>query len=250
MRIPAISAVFVAASVLTGCIVGDELPDEEAGETETGIVGGTVDPGDPAVGLLRTVKKIDATGKPLAWGVCTATLIAPRIMVTAAHCNAVGLWTDVQFGTQPANGGLGSAALATVVVSPLWNGDPEAGHDVAIVLLSTAIATTPIRRAATPGVGAAVRAVGYGQSQLDGNGIGTGTKRQITFPVTAVDAHELAAGSEGHNVCYGDSGGPVFSGLGITGINSYVDGVGCHGGGHFMRLDDNLPFIRQYVPSF
>lgn len=254
MRIPSIlTLASLSTALLTGsagCMVGDE---GDEGVVDGEIIGGTDDYGDPAVFELRDVMSYDPVAGTIGVKTCTATLIAPTVAISAAHCfDAKALWSDALFGRTP-NRFLppsGTTVYATVIPSPQYGGpgSGENGHDISIVLLSRPIAVAPVRRAPTPPVGAAVRAVGYGASNFDQSGVGN--KRQIGFLVTAVNAGVINAGYEGHNLCHGDSGGPTFYAGGITGVNDYVDTADCHGGAHMGRIDINLPFIHLYAPNF
>src|SRR5262245_34485199 len=66
-----------------GCVIGDQ----GTGTNNGGIIGGTDDPGDPSVVQLRyTITTAQGTGM----GGCTATVISPTVLLTAAHCVPVG----------------------------------------------------------------------------------------------------------------------------------------------------------------
>jgi len=132
-------------------------------------------------------------------------------------------------------------------------GDPAVGmiRNVTDLQLNGAPAgfnVAPIARGPLPAIGSAVTGVGYGANSFAVTGFGT--KRIGTFTVTAENQHEVAAGHDGNNVCHGDSGGPIFQNGLQVGVASYVDTADCHGGGHFMRIDDSIDFIHQYVPSY
>jgi secreted trypsin-like serine protease len=250
MRIPAI-LIASTLSTFTGC-VGD-APNAQGTNGED-IIGGTTDYGDPAVVMIRSVTSMDAsTGEVTGFAGCSGTLIAPTVLLTAAHCfEPTALWTDILQGTSFADYFQAATAYtnyATIIQHPFYDGNGADGHDVAVVLLTYPLAATPARRGATPSVGDLVRSVGYGNSNFDQTGFGT--KRQITYPVTAVSPLVISAGSEGHDICHGDSGGPTFNAAGrIVGVNDFVDTPDCHGGAHMDRVDTNVDFIHWYVPSF
>jgi secreted trypsin-like serine protease len=248
----------LAASVLSGCVIGEEGQDTQQGDEN--IIGGSLDYGDPAVGFLRNVASIDlTTGLPASVSMCTATLISPQVMLTAGHCHLQGAyWSDVTFANQTTDlfQAHNSPGLinAVVIPHPLWNGDPTQGHDVSIVLLSRPVYTRPVARGPVPAVGTWVTAVGYGldvHGTGGGTDVGTGTKRHGSLNVTSTSGvHDFAAGHEGDNVCHGDSGGPVLQNGLQVGVTSFVDTADCHGGGHFEKIEDNLAFIHSYVPFY
>jgi V8-like Glu-specific endopeptidase len=214
------------------------------GSSDDNIIGGTFDSGDPAVGVVRY---LDATGSEY---ICTGTLIAPRLMVSAGHC-AVPAAYDVNFDSQPdlsASIGTGGWISATAIVNPQYDGNPVDGHDMSVILLSQAQTTAPIALGAAPTAGDTVRTVGYGMDVNGDDGTGAGTKRQISVTVDGVAAHEITTGQQGQGTCHGDSGGPFFDGAGnLVATTSYGDDATCDGEGHEMRIDDNLDFLQQYL---
>lgn len=224
----------------TGCLIGSDAEPS----ADSHIIGGKNDPGDPAVGVLR-IRALDGSV-----GVCTATLIAPNVMVTAGHC-ADRANFDVSFDPLPdlsAPPGSRSYTTATVIANPAYTGDPLGGHDVAIVLLARAATAAPVALGAAPARGATVRAVGYGMNVFGNDGTGIGTRRQIAIPVRAVAAHEIVTGSDGASTCHGDSGGPLFDAAGsIVATTSYGDTADCRGTSHDMRIDDNRDFLAKYL---
>jgi V8-like Glu-specific endopeptidase len=230
----------LASLFVTGCMVGSST-----GNSNTNIIGGNDDAGDPAVGMLRLLLTNGETG------VCTATAIAPTLAVTAGHC-AEGIAYDISFEAQPNGrsslGGDGYILVTQVIPDPAYDGNPVDGHDVSIVQLSTAAPAT-VALGAAPGVGASVRAVGYGMDVPGQDGTGVGVRRDINVTVDSVSTHEIVIGAAGQSTCHGDSGGPIFDASGaLVATDSYGD-ANCNSGSHDMRIDDSLDFINQFLAS-
>jgi secreted trypsin-like serine protease len=249
-KLATIAALALTAAALGGCTAE---PVEASGSTESKIIGGAADSAHPSVAFLRSVTQIAQDGSPAALGGCTATLIAPAVMITAAHCTTdPRLWNEVSFDQVPnifaphgAEGWIGAALVA----SPLYDGDTSHGHDVAVVLLAGRPQRPLVPLASPPPVGSNLIAVGYGMNVFGSDATGSGERRAVSLPLLSLSEHELVAGRDGQSTCHGDSGGPLFAGDALVGITSYGDSVDCHNSGHFMRVDDNVAFLRSYVPS-
>ncbi len=239
MKIPTILGLALS---LSGCVVGTN-----DGTSDDNILGGSIDYGDPAVAVVRYM---DTTGSSY---LCSGTLIAPRLLVSAGHCAVPGVY-DVNFSTEPdLSAAIGAAGWvnATAIVDPQYDGNGVDGHDVSVILLSEAQTTAPIPLGVAPAAGATVRAVGYGMDVLGDDGTGAGTKRQVSIQVDSVATHEIVTGQQGQGTCHGDSGGPIFDTSGnLVATTSYGDDADCDGATHDMRVDDNLPFLQQYLDLF
>ena len=152
------------ASVVAGC-----LPSAPAGVGRAAIVGGSDDAGDGAVVAIvdRRTRCDDASVRI----VCSGTLIAPRVVLTAAHCLAEqgpGATWEVAFGTPIGSDPAGRFFVVTdVAVDPAWS-DATHAHDLALMRLSddAPVAPVPFATAPLPAslVGATVRVVGYGET--------------------------------------------------------------------------------------
>jgi hypothetical protein len=169
--------------------------------------GEEVEPGAwPAVVAVRTTK------------LCTGTLVAPDLVLTAAHCFDPAPLGDVQvyFGDSLTSG--------ESVVSEDWGSHPdfclpsdcgEDIHDFAWVRLpspSTVEPVLPITEQAefddAMQVGAELYFVGYGENE---DGL-VGIKRQVLASLTDFNesGREFRAGGDGKDTCLGDSGGPAL----------------------------------------
>jgi len=202
------------------------------------------------------------TAKPGAWpdvvavlapdGACTGTLIAPDVVLTAGHCTteitpSVVVIDTIDYGKP----GGEIIAVKSVVGYPNW----EHAYDVGVVMLAHAAKAKP-RPIARACEAKTVEVVGFGLTTTAGTGDNT-RLHQASLPVVdtrcteapgcnaaiAPDT-EFAAGGQGTDSCFGDSGGPAFaqtpSGLALFGVVSRglsEPGRPCGNGGIYVRAD-------------
>lgn len=241
---------------LAGCSTAPEI-----GVNVGAIVGGTNDTGDPAVVLLIAQKP----GSQFA-SLCTAEVISPHVLLTAAHCvspSVVGTGAQFQafLGTnindQSQSVAKNFVDIKSVDFDPAFNVNTlENGHDIGVAISATAFTITPIPVNQAPmddaDVGASFRLVGYGEiSTLKADASSSGIKRQVTSQVKQVTDTLLAYGDATHNTCEGDSGGPGFltrNGVEvIAGVTSYGD-QNCMLGGVDTRVDAYWEsFIKPHI---
>jgi V8-like Glu-specific endopeptidase len=244
----------VAAAALTlaafsGCGVGE--PGGEVESADQPIIAGTLDTGDPAVVELLAIK-----GNSL--GKCSATLVTPRILLTAGHC--VAEEEGATFRVFPGNDDHNLAsrdllAVSAAVFDPQY-GDVTQGHDLALIVLSVplSIPPMPINRTSVAGaLGKTARYVGYGVTNGD-KGTGSGIKRQASGAIGLVNKVLIGMGANEHLTCNGDSGGPLFMDTGsgresLIGVTSFGDAT-CVESGFFMRLDTQLAWVDEQIKKY
>lgn len=243
-----------AATMLAGCAA--ETEEEEVAESESSIIGGSIDNGHPAVGYLQF--SVNGTGSAS----CTATLVAPKLLLTAAHCvvGANGEKLDnyrISFATRPSAGP--SYKATATIAHPGYSPKVFGTHDVAVVVLEAAppIKPMPVQKAALGNVlGKPLTHVGTGTTAAAGSlkyGAGE-AKKKVTLRINQQTAQTLRTGEQyvQGGICSGDSGGPATMSINgvetVVAVHSYVDdGSFCLNHGFSTRTDSNMDFLARYL---
>jgi hypothetical protein len=230
-------------------------PRTQYSQSKQPIIGGTDDSGDPSVVAL-------VMNTSMGGALCTAEVIAPTVILTAAHCVAaseLGPGATFAIATSASNGwnpDPNFPAVKEVHNDPMFDGNNvQNGHDIGIVILEspTTLHPLPFNKSAVDQsmIGQPVRLVGYGAS--DGTTLnGAGVKRQVTTVLDDFDPLLLHVGVTGMEGCEGDSGGPAFMTINnvetIMGMTSFGN-QNCTQGGYYTRVDDYMSFINQYMTN-
>ena len=163
--------------------------------------------------------------------ICGASLIAPKVALTAAHCvddgNPNGL--SVRLGSTKRTGSDGEIiAIEAIEVHEDYDGDPGGGSDIALLRLEAASVQQPIHlgtaaETALWDAGKIGRVIGWG-SAVFLVGPGNNDLQELDLPVVSDrdcksvyseynSATMICAGEDSglKDSCQGDSGGPLFA---------------------------------------
>lgn len=239
------AARWLVAALLIGCAAHEE----SASFVNAPIVGGEPG-GDPAVVVLQNLR---------SGGLCTGTLIAERVVLTAKHCiqepfaeqpnspNAivVGVGDTIRQLTHS----LRVQSIRTVpgvytVDSRGAIGSGLIGEDVAVMVLQNGapgIEPIPIRRQSPAGLSRQlITAVGYGQTPDSWSG---GVKYTVTGRVQNVSGNLIYVGPL---ICQGDSGGPAITeDYEVAGVVSFGSGACGSGFGAYNAIHSFLDMIDE-----
>ncbi|MDQ3037973.1 MAG: trypsin-like serine protease [Myxococcota bacterium] len=189
----------------------------ELGVREAGIVDGTRDSGHPEVMLLYN----------RAGGLCTATLISPRVVLTARHCVTSGSGVVASPSSVSLYVGSSERSLTaehrarTIFIIPGSSGNIGDGRaeDVALIELTAPASETPRMIALESPrnlLGGEITAVGFGQTP-------TGSAGTKYIASGAVEGYQGGLIFVDPTVCSGDSGGPAIAADGlIYGVASFI----------------------------
>ena len=234
--------------------------EPELGARTDEIIGGAATPagGFPGVGaLLYDVGSGPQTG-------CTGTLIAPSVVLTAAHCVDPSLGGDALVGFTLDHDTVSALPAMTTIANRRPHEQFSLGNevkpneltrwfDIGLVVLAEPItAVAPIKLArpvdsATLVAEADLHIVGYGRTSNDTGDLGVKQDAATKLISTGDWELQVSRGQGQPQNCHGDSGGPALTAVGgrVVGVVSRsFDLTGdCLNGGVHTRVDAYLDWI-------
>ncbi len=224
-------------------VAGEALP----------IVGGSFDAGDDAVVALQ-----------IGGGLCTGTLVAPRVVMTAAHCVASSIDSgETSSGTVYFGNGqdpwLAEIAIADMAMHRLYAPPAFVQWDIAAVRLAEdapdgidPIQPSTVALDPALDVGLAARSVGFGVTDGQSQS-GAGIKRQVRLTVDEITYLHVGVGTASENTCQGDSGGPTLVDLGgverVVGVTSFGSDA-CRARSFLTRVDTMQDWLTQVIDAW
>jgi secreted trypsin-like serine protease len=186
---------------------------------------------------------------------CSAALVAPQVLVTAAHCasDTISDRVEIRFDTHFV-AGASTVLPGTLHADPLWSPAAKDTHDLAVVVLDDPAPVAPLALPAPALLdsaslkGADFTNVGYGF--FDRTFVFDGFRRSSTSSFTSLKPTELRLSQKPGGVCFGDSGGPRLDGSTVVAVTS-TGNANCTGQSISYRLDTApaLAFVAGFTAA-
>ncbi len=275
-RLLSVAAAGLLLGTTSGCLVASETESAaDLGEVASPIFGGTAATKDELFSTVALRRLGDDDY------ICTGTLIAPSVVVTAAHCltdedpmtgeiiirydpmemTVVAGALDARAATEDQR-----FAITKIVLHPKYTGSSKVGmdglgedNDIAIMLLQqplTSLPSVPVlsldQFKSNLSQGKLVTITGYGFH--DAAAVVDGVLYLAQVPYQRHNATEILVGTQGSpKICEGDSGGPIYISVegtlydtGVASRDALIAGGKCvSGDARYALLPAYESFLRD-----
>ena len=254
--------------LLVACQLSPETPSLEGlGAQTRAIINGSPTLSHPAIGAIQA----DNTT------FCSGTLIAKRLVLTAAHCIVAAQAHQKQKRAlhfrvdQDSIPSFRSEyyAFQSFHIHPNYKRiQGTANNDLGLIVLKSRVETTPplplhLSKIDSTWQNKKVQLVGYGLIQTLPTQVLPKQKHTAELPIKNVLSDRFEVYMPGTSACSGDSGGPALHQLSgktiLVGVGSYITGTVlpdralCNGSGFYFPLSQHqkwlLPLINKYKGS-
>lgn len=236
-------------SVIVGTLAFAASVAPAATPNNSWLINGTVvDRADfPEVVQIQTkvTEKDPLTGKVVT-GIasCSATVVGPHAILTAAHCGDTNSQAKFKIGSHVYTAVLHRSK--DFVEDDLTG---EVGVDLSVGVVDEELPVTPVSVGGKAKVGLGLTLLGYGCTHVGGGGGNDGTLRMGETVVTKLlDLDMTSKQPGGSALCSGDSGGPTY-----VDVDGETYQIGVHSRGNLkdtnidLRTDlpDSVDFLTQ-----
>jgi len=200
-------------------------------------------------------------------GGCGASLVAPNVVLSAAHCGN-GYISQVQIGRHNLNDGSEDYETFSVVEEvkhPNYGGG-SIDYDYMMLKLSGSSSRTPVTldTGDVPlNSGRDVIAMGWGATSSGGSGsrrllevevdLYSQAQCQSSYPDEDITSRMVCAARPGKDSCQGDSGGPLIDKLTGKQVGVVSWGYGCalpQYPGVYAKVQDQIDWIQGYIDQW
>ena len=207
------------------------------------------------------------TNKTYPWmvdaGGCGASLVAPNVVLTAAHCGPISSVRIGRYDKSAQNENYESFVVIENLYHPNYNGDTSIDYDYLLLRLYGKSSYTPVvlDNGEVPlTAGNDVIAIGWGTTSSGGSASDILLEVELDLTSTAscqnvysISDRMVCASRDGKDSCQGDSGGPLIDKATSKQIGVVSFGSGCAQPGYpgvYAKVQDQIGWINENIAKW